>query len=63
VTAYRWTGELRRESDGVIVGTLRDNFGFTIELRGVRTGASYAVTGTPGPTPEEFWIEEIDGDT
>ena len=59
---YRWTGEIHRESDGVIVGTIRDPFGFSIELRGVRQAGGYALTGINGPVPEQFKIVGVDDD-
>lgn len=62
--ATLYTGSIRRGfEDGIIVGTLRDQWGWTIELYGTRAAdGSYTLTGRLGEVPAAFRIPAIDGD-
>jgi hypothetical protein len=60
--ARLWNGTLTRGVEaGTVIGEIRDEFGFTIVLTGTKAATGYAITGTPGPIPAEYWIECIDG--
>jgi hypothetical protein len=63
VTA-KYAGTLTRgDAQGVVVGTLRDEWGWTIELRGVLDPETrqYVLTGTLGAPPDALRVDAIDG--
>ena len=58
----KYTGMLKRDETGAIVGELRDEWGWTIALTATPAdGGGYALVGTLGEPPDSLRIAAIDG--
>jgi hypothetical protein len=63
-TAPQYTGTLSKGTEpNTVVGEIRDQFGWVIELRGTLDPATreYRLEGRLGPTPAALHIDTIDG--
>lgn len=63
--APQYTGELRKgDEPGTVVGTIRDIFGWPIEIRGTldKATGTYVLEGRLGRVPDTLRIEAIDGE-
>jgi hypothetical protein len=61
----KYVGTMQRgDEQGVIVGTLRDEWGWVIELRGTYDAQArqYVLTGELGAPPEGLRIPLLDGE-
>ena len=62
MVSAKYTGMLKRDETGAIVGELRDEWGWTIALTATPAdGGGYALVGVLGEPPEHARIEGIDG--